>query len=304
MLIRSTKRKKHGSFPYFSVLLGATLSLFVFGYLCSLSLSYYRLQDALRNNLKLSVYLDSGLSETQIKASIDKLKKKNFVSSSEEIVLTTADEFAQEFVTTTGENFTEVLDGLEFPFKDVLSIAIKSSFSKADYLPRIKREIEAVEGVYEADLPKHFKTSVRSLNKTFNLLNVVILSVALLSLAIVFVIIRSSIKLSMFSQRFLIWSMQLVGAKKWIIVRPFVLRAFVNGLLSGVLASGLVYGLYQYGNRIVLSAIDVRVPEEIFNFDDLKIILAALPLLASVLMTVFTGRVVSKYLKYSLDDLY
>jgi hypothetical protein len=50
--------------------------------------------------------------------------------------------------------------------------------------------------------------------------------------------------------------------------------------------------------------IDVRVPDEIFNFDDMKIILIALPLIGSILMVLFTSRIVSKYLRFTLDDLY
>lgn len=304
MQSRSHKRKKHGKFPYFSVVLGATLSLFVFGYLCSLSLSYYRLQGALRSDLKLNVYLETALSEREIKATITKLKVNSFLASSEDLVLVSSEEFAQEFVTSTGENYSEVLAGFDSPFRDVLSVAIKGRFSKVDYLPVIKRELESIEGVFEVDVPKHFKQSIKSVNKTFNLLNVVILSVAILSLLIVFVIIRGSIKLSMFSQRFLIRSMQLVGAKKGFIIRPFIVRAFANGFCSGVLASAMVYGLCQYGNRLLLKAIDVRVPEEIFNIDDLKMILVLLPLIASMLMAIFTAKIVSKYLNYSLDDLY
>ena len=108
----------------------------------------------------------------------------------------------------------------------------------------------------------------------------------------------------MYSQRFLIRSMQLVGAKKFFIIKPFIIRAFFNGIISGGLASGLVYLLSELGKRWALDLLEIGNYDGLFSFSDLQYILIMLPILGAVFMTFITSKTVSKYLNFSLDDLY
>lgn len=308
MQTKSIKKKKHGSFPYLTVVVSSTLSLFVFGYLCSISLSYYRLQNSLKNELKINLYLDSELSEASKNHCIQQIKGKQFVAlknGEPNIKFTSAETIAQEYISSTGENFSDVLgENHVNPFKDVVTLAINAQNSSTDKLPLIKQQLESIKGVFEVNIPKHLKKSINNINKTFNTINIVILSFALLSLLIVLVIIRNSIKLSMYSQRFLIRSMQLVGAKKSFIIRPFIIRSCFNGVISGLLASSLVYIQAEFSSRWLLSLLEINNLESLFSFDDLKYILIALPIAGAIFMSFTTSRAVSKYLKLSLDDLY
>ncbi len=238
---------------------------------------------------------------------LERIKDKSFVAKTKgkpNVTYTSAKSIAEEYTTSSGEDFSEVLGDIGNPFRDVVTLALSAKYTTTDNLPVIKQQLESIEGVYEVNIPKHLKKSIQNLNDTFNTLNIVIVSFAILSLLIVLVIIRNSIKLSMYSQRFLIRSMQLVGAKRFFIIRPFVFRAFINGLISGILASGLVYVLSEVGRRWALSLLDLGNYDFLFSFDDLKYILILLPILGAVFMTFTTARTVSKYLNYSLDDLY
>lgn len=307
MRTKPTKKKKHGSFPYLTVVVSTTLSLFVFGYLCSISISYYRLQHSLKNEMKINIYLDKDLSEQSLTHCLESVKNKSFVAKNEgkpNVEYTSSDDIAEEYITTSGEDFTDLLGNIGNPFHSVITIALDAEHSTADNLPFIKQQLESIHGIFEVNIPKHLKKSIQNINKTFNTLNMVIATFAIFSLLIVLVIIRNSIKLSMYSQRFLIRSMQLVGAKKLFIIRPFVMRAFFNGLISGFFASGLVYLLSELGKHWALDLLEIGNYDALFSFNDLKYILIMLPIMGSLFMTLITSRTVSLYLGYSLDELY
>lgn len=257
--------------------------------------------------MKINVYLDNNLNDQSLTHCLKTIKNKTFVAQkdgSPDIKYTSADDIAQEYITSSGEDFTDLLGDIGNPFKDVVTISLDAEHSTADNLPVIKQQLESIHGIFEVNIPKHLKKSIQNINKTFNTLNIIIASFAIFSLLIVLVIIRNSIKLSMYSQRFLIRSMQLVGAKKFFIIRPFMIRAFLNGLISGILASTLVYLLTEIGKRWLLDLLEIANYDSLFSFDDLKYILILLPLLGAFFMTTITSRAVSKYLQFSLDDLY
>jgi cell division transport system permease protein len=305
--VKKIKKKKHGRLPYLTVVVSSTLSLFVFGYLCSISISYYRLQHSLKNEMKINMYLEKEMSPLSLKHCLNKIKNKSFIAESgsqPNLIYTSAEDIAQEYITNSGEDFSDILGDFGNPFRGVVTIALDNEHSTIDHLPTIKKQLESVKGVYEVSIPKHLKTSIKNINQTFNTLNIIIASFATLSLLIVLVIIRNSIKLSMYSQRFLIRSMQLVGATNFFIIRPFIARAFINGLISGTFAAGFVYLLSEFGRRWVFNLLGVGNLDFLFSIDDLKYILIILPILGSVFMTLITLRTVSIYLSYSLEDLY
>jgi len=254
------------------------------------------------------MYFDKGMNESALTHSLNQISQKSFIAElndgSPNLTYTSAQTIAQDYITNSGENFSDVLGSFGNPFRDVVTIALDEEHSTVDHLPTIKKQLESIRGIYEVSIPKHLKKSIKNINKTFNTLNIIITSVASLSLLIVLVIIRNSIKLSMYSQRFLIRSMQLVGAKKFFIMKPFIIRAFFNGLLSGVSAALLVYFLSEFGSRWALSLLGVGNLDFLFSFNDLKYILLLLPLIGTIFMTLITSKTVSVYLGYSLDELY
>src|SRR5690606_9452739 len=101
-----------------------------------------------------------------------------------------------------------------------------------------------------------------------------------------------------FSQRFLIRSMQLVGATAGFIQKPFIYRATLHGVLSGILASLMLMGLLQYANQEIENLSQLQDPEQML------ILFAGLLLVGGIIGLFSTFRSVRKYLKMSLDELY
>ena len=121
---------------------------------------------------------------------------------------------------------------------------------------------------------------------------------AAILLITVVLLINNTLRLALFSQRFLIRSMQLVGAKNWFIQRPFLLRAAGYGLLSGIVSAGILYALSDYAKQKVS---DLTL---LHNPDQFLILLSVMLLLGILVAVVSTYFSIQKYLKMSLDQLY
>jgi cell division transport system permease protein len=114
----------------------------------------------------------------------------------------------------------------------------------------------------------------------------------------VVLLINNTMRLALFSQRFLIRSMQLVGAKNWFIQRPFIFRAGGYGLLSGLIASGLMWIMSDYARRRI---IDLNL---LHRDDQFYVLLGFMILMGLVIAVISTFLSIRKYLKMSLDELY
>jgi cell division transport system permease protein len=117
-------------------------------------------------------------------------------------------------------------------------------------------------------------------------------------LLIVLVLINNTIKLALFSQRFLIRSMQLVGAKSSFIQWPFLKRSIFHGFTSGILASAIIYNIIIYANKKIEGLSGLQSDMELI------LIFISISVLGSVIAFFSTYRSVRKYLKMSLDELY
>ena len=117
-------------------------------------------------------------------------------------------------------------------------------------------------------------------------------------LLVVIILINNTIKLALFSQRFLIRSMQLVGATSSFIRRPFLLRASFYGLISGVIACLLLYGVLAYANQNIEDLASLQ------SIEMLGILAGSLILLGIFVTYLSTFFAIKRYLKISLDELY
>ena len=117
-------------------------------------------------------------------------------------------------------------------------------------------------------------------------------------LFIVLVLINNTIKLALFSQRFLIRSMQLVGARSSFIQWPFLRRSIIHGFISGIIASVVLYNILIYANEKIDGLAELQ------NNLELIIVFFSISVLGGVISFFSTYRSVKKYLKMSLDELY
>lgn len=295
--IKKHKRKKKlGSYHYVSVIFSATLALFVIGLFGIVILQANKLTSIIKQNIEVQVYLNKDLSNSQKNRIQSTLTSSDFIlneEGEEPINFISKEEAATQFIEETGEDFTEFLG--ENPLRDAYVIRIAPTYQTNTKLDSIANVIEDISGVYEVT---YVQNLVDSINSNLTKLSLILVGIAALLTIIVILLINNSIKLALFSQRFLIRSMQLVGAKSGFIKKPFLSRSLLHGAVAGLIASGLLFGLKQFANQKVEGLDQLQQQELIFALYGVLILLGAL---ISYFSTI---KAMNKYLKMSLDELY
>ena len=294
--LKTHKKKKLGSFPYVSVVFSITLALFVIGLFGLLILHSNQLKDSIRDNITVQIYLDKFIKEND-KIRINKLlNQKHYIArvgDQAQIEFVSKEEAAKAFIESTGEDFIDFLG--DNPLRDAFTIKIDPSYQQLDSLRNIEKELEKVDSVFEV---VYVQNLVQSINKNITKISLVLIGFTIILLVTIAVLINNTIKLALFSQRFLIRSMQLVGAKAWFIIFPFVKRSVLHGIVSGLIASGLLYALLQYANSVIEEL------KQLQSVKELLILAAFIILLGLIIGATSTYSAVRKYLKMSLDELY
>jgi len=289
-----TKKKNLGSYPYVSVVISITMALFVIGVFGSLVIYSKELERLVRENVKIQVYLKNQLSESQRDQIEKSIGSKPFVAKDEHAIqFISKDEAAEQFIKETGEDFKKFLG--ENPLRDALLVKIDENYHDAENLKKIKAEVENIGGVFEV---YYVENVIESINRNITKIGLILMGLVTLLLFIVVMLINNTLRLALFSQRFLIRSMQLVGARSSFIHKPFLLRAGLHGFVSGIISAGMLIGLLVFATKKVedLSLIQ--------NNERIMILTGVLILLGIFVAVSSTYRAVSKYLRLSLDELY
>ena len=292
---KTRKKRKLGSYPFASVVFSITVALLVLGLFGWLLIHSSRLGTQIQENIEVQVYLNKNISQsdiTKIRTAIAS-KPYTLVKETPQITLITKEEAARQFIEATGEDFKDFLG--DNPLRDLFAVKIKGSYQALDSLNQIKREIEGMRGVFEVE---YEESLIESINENLTKIGFILLGIAIFALLVVIILINNTIKLALFSQRFLIRSMQLVGATSSFIQRPFLYRSMLYGFFAGVLACGIIYGFTVYMNGMIEGL------EELQDTNGF-ILLFGLILLMGIIVGYFSSlRAIRKYLKMSLDELY
>ena len=177
----------------------------------------------------------------------------------------------------------------------MIILKITPDYQSTEKLTQIKSELESIRGVFEV---VYLDNLVESINKNLTKIGLVLIGFSAILLLVVVILINNTIKLALFSQRFLIRSMQLVGATAGFIQKPFLMRATLYGLLSAIIASAGLFVLLKYANSKIENLADLQ------RTDELLILFGSLLLVGMLVGFGSTYRAINKYLKMSLDELY
>jgi len=296
MRVNPRKKTKLGRFKFLSVLFSTTLSLFIVGLFGVIVIQAKTLTTLIRENIEIQIFLNKNLSEAQINTIGKALESKPYILKKEEktgIKFISQDEAAKVFLEDTGEDFTKFLD--DNPLRDSYTISIAEAYQTSEQIQKIVEEIKKMEGVFEVT---YMADLVDSINQNLTKVAIVMGGFILILIFTVVMLINNTIKLALFSQRFLIRSMQLVGATRGFIRRPFLTRAFFFGILAGLIASGLLIVIIEYTK----ANIDGFALLQDYNL--LYYLFGALVIIGSMLSLFSTLQAVNKYLNMSLDELY
>jgi cell division transport system permease protein len=294
--VKIRKKKKLGSYPYVSVVFSITLALFVIGLFGMLLIYANKLTQVIQENVEIQVFLNKTIS-TSDRLKIQKtLANKEYVDQpegEEPVVFISKEEAATQFIEDTGEDFSQFLG--ENPLRDAFVIHVKPEYYEPTELSKIKLDIERLSGVFEV---AYVESLIDAINRNVTKISLVLVGFALLLVVIVAILINNTIRLALFSQRFLIRSMQLVGATASFIQRPFLTRSLLHGILGGIFAGGLLLAIMQYAQQQIEDLAQLQ------SIEELIILLGGLLIIGGVMGFISTYRAVRKYLRMSLDQLY
>lgn len=293
---KARKKRKLGSYPFASVVFSITVALTVLGLFGWILLHSSRLGTQIQESIEIQVYLNKNISPSDVNKIQTAVASKPYTLVKEnkpQIELITKEEAAQQFIQDTGEDFKEFLG--DNPLRDLFAVKVYGRYQSLDSLSKVKSEIEAMRGVYEVE---YEESLVESINQNMTKIGVILLGIAGFSLLVVIILINNTIKLALFSQRFLIRSMQLVGATGNFIQKPFLMRSILYGLLAGTLACGLLYGFTYYMN------ITIDGLKELQDLKGFLMLYSTILLLGMIVGYLSSLRAIKKYLKMSLDELY
>jgi cell division transport system permease protein len=193
------------------------------------------------------------------------------------------------------EDWAKILDSNPLP--ESIDFYAKAAYVNQDSLSKIATELMARYGNQLTDL-QYPKSLVTSLNERASKIGLIFLVVAIILCSIVIISIDNTIRLAMFSNRFLIKTMQMVGATRGFIIKPLTIRAIINGLISSGIAIALVFTIVSWAESQFPQLKAIR------NFQVTLLLYGGLILMGVGISVYSTHRSVLKYLKMKLDDLY
>ena len=222
---------------YLTTLISTTLVLFLLGLLGLIFLHASKVSDYVKENIGFSIMIKDGVREAGILELKKRLDLEPYVKSSEYIPKERAADQLQEEL---GEDFIGFL-GYN-PLLHSIDLRLKASYTNVDSISRIEQKLLSRPEVKEVF---YQKSLIDLINKNLNKVSFVLLVFSAIMFFIAIVLINNTIRLAIYSKRFLIRSMQLVGATENFIRLPFLEKAIANGVLSSLLAIGmLVITLY------------------------------------------------------------
>ena len=286
----SNKRRVAGS--YFMSLMSIALVLFLLGVFALLMLHAQKLSNHLKENIGFEVVMNSKVKEAKILQLQRELDSLPAVKSTEYI---TKEEAIRRLSEDLGEDFLQWLGNEENPLLPSIDVRFNADYANNDSIAALQAQLLKNTDVKEI---YYQKSLVNVIDQNVKRIGLALMVASLVLLIIAIILIRNTIRLSIYSKRFLVRSMQLVGATPAYIRRPFIrsgiLQGFFGALLADVFLALLLYGL------------DQRLPE-LTLVQDYKIIIGifiGIIVLGMLLGGFSTRLALRKYLHADVDQLY
>ncbi len=285
MKLNSLKFKIANSYIISSI--SITFVLLVLGFFALLLLNTKDLSKSAKENVVVSLILKPDAKKGNIDAFYSKLASENFCK---ELKLVTPDEAMDMLKQDLGNDIDNVLD--YNPLPTTININLNQNYANTDSLQVIQEKLKLVKIV---DKVFYNRSLVYQLDKNVRKITVSVMILEILLLLMVFALISNTVRLLIFSKRFEIKTMQLVGATPKFIIKPFLKKAFIHGFISSLVAIALiVVGILYYQSS----------SQDIIMIKHLELVFA-LVLIAGVAITVLsTFWYVLRFLNSKTEDLY
>jgi cell division transport system permease protein len=275
---------------YITSIISIMLVLFMIGLLGMIILHGKKLSDYVRENISISLMLKDNVSDDLIRDYMKRLQKTSYVKQAEFI---SREQAAKELSNELGEDFVNFLGYNPLPAS--IDVQLRAGYANSDSIARIEKQVMNSNLVKEV---VYQKSLIDQVNSNISKISLVIISFSLILLIISVILINNTIKLSIYSKRFLIRSMQLVGATENFIRLPFIRKSIVHGIIAALIADLLLIGTLFLARQ--------RIPEIIAlqDFTQFSVFFLGVLVVGVILSALSTWVSVNKYLRMKIDNLY
>lgn len=283
-----TKRRLRSS--YFTTFVSTTLVLFMLGVLGLVIFHAKKLSDHVKENIGIRVMIKEDVREADIIQLQKTLDVTEYIKSTEYI---TPERAARELQAELGEEFIDFL-GYN-PLPPSIDLRLNAEFTTIDQINRIEAELLANKSVKEIF---YQKSLVHAINQNLKKIGLILLGFSAVLLFISIALINNTIRLSVYSQRFIIRSMSLVGATQSFIRKPFILKGISQGLYSAFIAIIFLCGIIYFAQQELPELIEIQ------DFEIFASLFGVVILCGVIISSASTFFAIRKYLKMKTDDLY
>ena len=267
-----------------------SLVLFMLGLLGMIVLNTQKISDNVKENIGFQIILNDAVKDVDVAKLQKTMDASDFVKSTEFV---TKEEAAKRLQDDLGEDFVDFL-GFN-PLLSSINVHLKANYANTDSIAWIEKELLSTKLVKEV---VYQKTSINAVNENAKKISLVILGFSGLLMIIALALINNTIRLSIYSKRFIIKTMLLVGATQGFIRRPFVLTGVKHGVIGAVIAIAMLMGVLYFAQQ--------QLPE-LVEMQDEKMLatLFGIVLITGIIISgISTFMAVGKYLRLKSDDLY
>jgi cell division transport system permease protein len=249
-----------------------------------------KISDYVKEHVQLNIFLHDNVTNSQLESFMKRIDKLPYVRST---VYISKDEALDRLKNDLGESAVSMIESNPLPA--TIDVNLHAKYAHPDSLMKIKEILsgnkEVLEVVYQ-------QSEVDKMNRNFQTVAMIILVFSALLLFIAVVLINNTIRLSLYSKRFLIKSMQLVGATKGFIRWPFLKKGIFQGLIAGIISTILL--------ALIIYLIQQRFPDfgQLSDLRLLGILFGGVILFGFLLSGLSTYFAINRYLHYPIDDLY
>lgn len=285
---RLIRRRLAGA--WLSTVISISLVLLLVGVAGLLVANARSVSDYFKENMQVSVLMKQEVSDDEAMEYVSDLDAKPFIKST---TFVSREQGAKEMTDLLGEDFLNVFEAAPIPVS--VDVTLKADYVSSDSLEVVKNEIMKSplvdEVVYQQSLVDKLNTNLRKISMVLGVFIVLLLFIS-------FVLINNTVRLNVFSRRFTIHTMRLVGATKSFIRAPFLVQAVFQGLFSALLATLMLVGILFFVRSEFAQLF------EVFRLDMLLIVIGVEILAGVLICVVSTALVVGRLVSLSKDELY
>ncbi|MDR2232964.1 MAG: permease-like cell division protein FtsX [Tannerella sp.] len=286
------KKKKPVSFfnSRLVSVISISLALFLMGLFLIVGLLGNELSVYMKENISFSIMLKDGVSDSEVKRTEQMLSALPYIKSTRYI---SKDEAAKDMVAELGVDPKDFLG--HNPFQASIEAKLNAEYANIDSLKVIEKRLTASTNIsqllYQQDMMQIVNNNIKKIGAVLAVLIIVLILIS-------FVLINNTIRLLIYSKRFLIYTMRLVGATPSFIRKPFIKYNITSGISSGILAICMLSGVLYYVQKQLIGI------DEIIHWEGLLIIYAVIMALGIILSVVAAHLSVNRYLNMDIGKMY